>query len=131
MSQENVELVRRAYDAYNRGDLEGFGELLAPDATLHPRPDGTEWVRHGRKEILGLLSDIREPLERNEATAERLVERGNHVVTAHLYRGVVKVTEDEVEARMGMTVTLRAGKITEMRFFRTFEKAFEAAGLSE
>ena len=129
MSQENVEVVQRAYDAYNRGDLEGFGELLAPDAIAHPLPYWPEaGERHGREAILRLLREIREPLERNEAAPEKLVEANDHVVAAHLWRGVVKGTRDEVEGRVGMLVTLRAGKITELRWFRTFDDALEAAG---
>ena len=34
MSQENVEIVRRANDAYNRRDLDGMLELWAPDGVL-------------------------------------------------------------------------------------------------
>src|SRR5512139_1773239 len=131
MSEENVEIVRRGYDAYNRGDLEAFVDLFAPDATVHPLTYGTERVRHGPDEILEFLAQVREPLESNETVAEKLVEGGDSVVTAHLWRGVVKGTEDVVEARIGMTATLRGGKVTEMRFFRTFDEALEAAGLSK
>jgi ketosteroid isomerase-like protein len=31
MSQENVEIVRRGYEAFNRGDIDGVVGLLAPD----------------------------------------------------------------------------------------------------
>jgi ketosteroid isomerase-like protein len=41
MSQENVELVRRANDAYNRRDLDGMLEIWAPDAVL-------DWSRSRR-----------------------------------------------------------------------------------
>ena len=34
MSQENVEIVRRTTDAYNRHDLDGIVEHWAPDAVL-------------------------------------------------------------------------------------------------
>jgi ketosteroid isomerase-like protein len=34
MSQENIELVRRTTDAYNRRDLDGILEHWAPDAVL-------------------------------------------------------------------------------------------------
>ncbi|MGE5746426.1 MAG: nuclear transport factor 2 family protein [Solirubrobacterales bacterium] len=127
-----MEIVRRGYDAYNRGDLDGFGELLAPDAIAHPLPYWPEaGARHGREAILGLLREIREPLERNESAPEKLVDGDDQVVTAHLWRGVLKGTNDEVEARVGMVVTIRAGKIAELRWFRTFDDALEAAGLRE
>jgi hypothetical protein len=34
MSEENVEIVRRSTDAYNRRDLDGILENWAPDAVL-------------------------------------------------------------------------------------------------
>jgi ketosteroid isomerase-like protein len=34
MSQENVEIVRRGYEMYASGDLEGLVALIAPDAKL-------------------------------------------------------------------------------------------------
>jgi ketosteroid isomerase-like protein len=132
MSQENVEVVRRAYDAYNRGDLKAFADLLAADAIADPLPDWPESQRrHGREEVLGLLVDIRGPLERNEAAAEKFVEGGDYVVTAHVWGGVMKGSDRGLEGRVGMAARLRAGKITELRWFRTFADALEAAGLSE
>ena len=132
MSEKNVEVLLRAYDAYNRGDLNAMGELLAADAVADPVPSWPEaGKRHGREEIIGLLADIREPLERNEAAPEKLVAGDDHVVAAHLWRGVLKGTNDVVEGRVGMMVTVRAGKIAEIRWFRTFAEALEAAGLSE
>src|SRR5512144_1694617 len=105
MSEENVEVVRRGYDAYNRGDLKAFGELLTADAIAHPLPYWPEaGTRHGREEVLGLLREIREPLERNEAAPEKLVDGDDHVVAAHLWRGVVKGTNDVIEGRVGMMV---------------------------
>jgi ketosteroid isomerase-like protein len=36
MSQENVDLVRRAYDTFNRRDLDAFLELMDPDVEFIP-----------------------------------------------------------------------------------------------
>jgi ketosteroid isomerase-like protein len=38
MSQENVELVRAMYEAFNRGDFAIAREMLHPDAELHQDP---------------------------------------------------------------------------------------------
>jgi ketosteroid isomerase-like protein len=35
MSQENVEIVRRGFDAFDRGDLEGVLDLLGPEFEFH------------------------------------------------------------------------------------------------
>jgi ketosteroid isomerase-like protein len=132
MSEENVEFMRRAVDAYNRGDLEGFGELLDPDVLWKPDPSWPEVrARHGREEVLQLLADVREPLDRNETVLENFVDAGDRVVFRQVWRGVLKGTDDEVEGTLGVIVTFREGKVTEVRYFSTFDDALEAAGLSK
>jgi ketosteroid isomerase-like protein len=59
MSNENAELIRRAYQAYASGDLEGMLELVDPElewtyldpALEHPTPQ----VCHGRQELEQVL----------------------------------------------------------------------------
>jgi ketosteroid isomerase-like protein len=36
MSRENVELVRRGYEAFTRRDAKGIVEVLHPDVTWYP-----------------------------------------------------------------------------------------------
>ena len=132
MSRENVELARRGYDAFNRGDMDALIEGFAPDATVHPLdywPDS--FIRRGRDEIRRLFTELREPWDRPEVKAAKLLDSGDYVVADHLYRGVMKGSEDEIEWRLGMSLTFRNGEITDMSFFRTFDEAVEAVGLSE
>jgi ketosteroid isomerase-like protein len=43
MSQENVELAHRSFEAINRRDLETFLAVMAADATVQPQlPDGDD-----------------------------------------------------------------------------------------
>ena len=132
MSEENVAIVRRAIEAWNRDDIEALAELFAPDAIWYPLtywPDSQ--ICHGREEIERLVRSAREPLERNEAAVEKLVEAGDTLVVAGRWGGVVRGTEDEIDMRLGMTLAFRGGKISEWRMFRTFDQALEAAGLRE
>ena len=41
MSQENVEIVRQAYEAFAGGGVDATGRSFAPDADPHAYP---EWV---------------------------------------------------------------------------------------
>ena len=132
MSQENVEVARKAYEVFNRGDLDAFVDLFDPDATVHPVgywPD--DMIRQGREEIMRLFREVREPWDRPESRAPKLIDSGDYVVADHVYCGVMKGTTDEVEWRLGMSLTFRDGKITDMSFFRTFDDALEAVGLRE
>ena len=55
MSKENEALVRRAVEAYRRGDAAGLLELVHPDLEwtyLNPEdPDPQPQVRHGRDQL--------------------------------------------------------------------------------
>ena len=42
MSQENVEVVRRMYEAFNRGEAAAARELLHPEAELHQPPEAPD-----------------------------------------------------------------------------------------
>ena len=39
MSQENVEIVRAAFDAYSRGDMESVLRLMDPEIVVAQRPE--------------------------------------------------------------------------------------------
>ena len=132
MSQENVEVVRRGYDAWNRGDMNAHLALYSSDARVYPLEDFADsQIRHGLQEIRRLFAELREPWERDEIEAKELVAAGDYVVADNLWRGVMKGTGDEVEMRVGIAFLLRDGKVAEFRLYRSFDEALEAAGLSE
>ena len=76
-------------------------------------------------------TELKEAWESTELEAEGLVDAGDHVVAGILSHGVMRGTEDELEMRLGMTFAFREGQITELRFYRSFAEALEAAGLRE
>src|SRR3954453_9750014 len=64
MSAENVELVRRSYDAFNRRDWRALNELMDPDVEVESRLvameggyRGEEGLRSWREAIIGFLPD--------------------------------------------------------------------------
>jgi ketosteroid isomerase-like protein len=132
MSRENVEIIRRGYDLWNRGDMDAFLDQYSSVATLDPLPDFADTqIRHGREELRRLFAELREPWDRDEVEADTLVDAGDYVVADHLWRGDMRGTEDEVEMRVGITWSFRDGKIAEMRLYGNFDEALEAAGLSD
>jgi SnoaL-like domain len=53
----NIELTRRAYDAFAKGDLAALSEFIADDATWHVQGVGElSGDYHGRDEVCGALS---------------------------------------------------------------------------
>ena len=132
MSQENVELVRRATEAYSRGDLDGFLQDWAPDAVLdwsNSRGFDAGVVR-GHSEIRAFARRFLDAWE--EVRVELLgdpeeVEDGVLVVENVTYlRGRDGV---EAEARSAWLITIRDGEQTSLTMYQTKREALEAVGL--
>jgi ketosteroid isomerase-like protein len=68
MSQENVEVVRASFEAWNAGDMHAWGALLAPDLTWHPTQDWPEpGPDTGREAVLRQVRQIREAWDADTA----------------------------------------------------------------
>jgi ketosteroid isomerase-like protein len=132
MSQENVEIVRLGFDAYNRRDLDGVLENWAPDAVLDWSNSrgfdagvfrGHDEIRAFWQRFLQAFDDIRfeidDPLEIDDGLF--LVEN-----VAYL-RGRDGI---EVEARSTFLIAIRDGETTSLTLYQTKAEALEAAGLS-
>jgi ketosteroid isomerase-like protein len=133
MSQENVEIVRRTTDAFNRRDLDGIVQDWASDAVVDwsnsRGPDagiyrGHDEIRGFTQRFLGAWDDVRlefdDPIE---------VEEDLLVVENVTYlRGRDGI---ETQARSAWVLTFRNGQQTSLTLYQTKQEALEAAGLSE
>ncbi len=134
MSAENVEIVRRATDAYNRRDLDGIVESWAPDAVLDwsssRGPDagvyrGRDEIRAFAKRFFEAWDEVR--IEFVDEPAE--IEDGLLIAENVTYmRGRDGI---KVEARSAWLITIRDGHQTSLTLYQTKQDALEAAGLSE
>ena len=128
MSQENVEIVRRSLEAYQRGDLD------AALADAHPQIDWNpfeEAQMRGVDAVRAYLTRWEGEWEELETTPEEFIEGGDHVVAVVHFRGRGRGSGIDVEARSYSVYTLRNGKTVRMEEFIERHEALEAAGLSE
>ena len=136
MSQENVELVRRIFEAVNRGDFEGALALanappefefvpsgvLIPDLSDVQRgPDGLRRVQEG---LLAAFDDIH--LEVHE-----LIDAEDQVFGSYAIRGRGRHSGAETTFDGWLVWTVRDGRIARLLGFTDRDPALEAAGLSE
>ena len=131
MSQENVELVRIAYEAMNNREFSRMPEFLAPDFELDwSRAVGPQRGVFGRDEVPGLLREFDEPWESVRREADGFIEAGQHVVMpfTSYHRGRDGI---EVQARGTLVWTIENGAITRVTYYQERQEAFEAAGLRE
>jgi ketosteroid isomerase-like protein len=129
MSQENVEIVRRAFEYLSSG--RGSSEVLAsfdPNFVMKPVEAG---ATYGVNAVRNNFEDWQSAWEELEVTVEEIIDAGDRVVhTAH-YRGRGRGSGIEVEARYYEVYILREGRIIRVDEYTERIAALEAAGLSE
>ena len=131
MSQENVEIVKAAYDAWNREDWDAFFKDLAPGFELDfSRSDGPQAGVFGLDQIRRMYEEFREDWESAWLEPHEFIEAGDLVVvpgTQHVKgRGGI-----EVAARGAYVWTIRNGAIERMVMYQSRQDALEDLGLSE
>ena len=132
MSQENVEMVRAGYDAFNRGDIEAALSPLHPDIEWWPAADEpiTEPYR-GHDGYGRLIAEARGGVPDLQTEIEELFVIGGRVVVCVRFWGHGRDSGAPVEIRETHVARVRDGKILEVREYRAKEEALEAVGLSE
>jgi ketosteroid isomerase-like protein len=132
MSQETVDLVRRAIGAYNRRDLEAIRALNDPEMHLDwSASRGLEAGNyHGREATIGFYRNFFETFERVVIEPERFIESGDSVVVPNTAR---LQGRDGVEtvARSALLFEIRSGRIVRVRLYQETREALEALGLPE
>ena len=135
MSQENVELVLKIHRAVIQGDLEGLLAGVHPNAEYRPATqqaiEGEGSVFRGYEGIRRWLSELHDLYEDLNSEILEVRDPGDRVVVVFLVRGRGAGSGVTLEQLLAQVVTLRQGKVIEIREYFSREEALEAAGLSE
>jgi ketosteroid isomerase-like protein len=126
MSQTDVKNLKASFDAYNDGDFERLLELWEEDV-----------------EIVGLLvgGSLRGKAEARSWLVPETIDQRGEPIEFRDVGGRVLVTCDwhihgrgsgvDVDTRLYILFTMRAGKVARVETFAEEQAALEAAGLSE
>jgi ketosteroid isomerase-like protein len=131
MSQENVEIVRRAHAEFERGNF-WVPEVFDPSVRVVWLP-----VAGGERETVGLddlargIKNWMEPWEQVTTVAEQVIDAGDRVVVIAEWRGRGKASGVVTKWRYGGVWTLRDGKVTSIISYTDPAEALEAVGLAE
>lgn len=132
MSQENVEIVRRFYDAWLRDEFPGPLELLDPDIEyVNPAEAVEPGTRRGVPAFTRAVEKLLESWEFWRAEPEDFKTKGPHVAVAVRYRTRGRGSGVEVEGRESALWTLRDSRVVRYQWFHGPTEALEAADLSE
>jgi uncharacterized protein len=158
MSQENVEIVRGLYEAWNRGDLEApfreagygidsgrtppaselekFSDVLAlvdSEVEVEIPPGGLLGGPYrGHEGLLKLLVEFWGQFDERRSELKECIPAGpDRVITTVLNHARGKESGVEVEMWHHHVWSLRDGKVVRWQMFLSRKEALEAAGLSE
>ena len=133
MSQENVEIVLAAFDAYNAGDLDAMMRFYAPD--LEVLPDSAVFPEsaplHGVNEFRAWVEQIDAAWENPRyLTGEAIDVGGNRVILRGEWGGIGASSGIEMYSSITGIFTVRDGQISRTEYLFDHDKALKAVGLA-
>jgi ketosteroid isomerase-like protein len=132
MSQENVEIVRAANEAFLSGQIQTALAALDPEIEWHATVGGIDEGRiyRGRQEVVQAFADYFQVWERMEMRAEKYIDAGREDVVV-FHHEVAKGRESGVvvETDTATVNTVRDGKIIRVRSYMDRDEALKVVGL--
>jgi len=130
MSHENVEIVMRIYDAFNRGDAATVVEAADPAVSIEDRGviDGKSY--RGRRGVQDFLAFQGESFRGQRAEFQDVTEAENTLVIVVRLSGQGVSSGAPVATEFTHAWEFREGKVSRLRIFRNKSAALEAVGLA-
>ncbi len=132
MSKENVEIVRRGYEAYERGDLPALiAQLDSGLVTYRAPPFPDAGTYHAPEGMMRALLDWAQDFDEFAMTGEEFIDAPPNQVLVRVHqRGSGIQSGAAVEGDFWFVHTVRGGKWTRVDMYMRNDQALEAAGLS-
>jgi ketosteroid isomerase-like protein len=133
MARENVEIVRRAFESFNRRDLAAAADAFDADAEWVPYLAALEEeIYRGRDEIERMwrevLTDV--PDFRIELV-DVVADEGDTVVVEVDFLGMGRASGADIRTTVYQAASFRHGKVEFVKGFRIAAEAVEAVGLRD
>jgi ketosteroid isomerase-like protein len=130
MSQENVEVVRRAvaFEFSGRGDRAEAEAIFDPGFVMNPVEEGPSY---GLDAIRDNIEHWRAAWEELEVTVEEFIDAGDRVLVTLHHRGRGRESGIEVDARFYEVYAVSDGKVVRVDEYAQRAEALEAAGLPQ
>jgi uncharacterized protein len=116
-TQENVQIVKDAFAAIGRGDMQGLLALTAED--IEWVIPGDDWplagTRRGHAGVADLFQTHSEKVETSFMEPREFVAQGDRVLVVGFARGRIKATNRTFEDHFIFATTVRNGKLTNIR----------------
>src|SRR5262249_55963479 len=131
VSQENIDLVRRGFDAFNRADLSMVPEALHEDyelhAALYTMLGGKSTVFRGHAGYREFFQDLTESFSEFKIEVTEIQDLGERVVVIGRLSGRGRASGAEFELPIGYLIEFKDGKILRQDDYLNPEEAIDAA----
>ncbi len=132
--QDNLELVRRAFDAFNRRDADALLDCFHAESEWRPAisPGGMEGrTYNGHDGLREWLAEVAESWETFEARDFSARPAGETVVVLGYIHARGRASGVEIDRELAQVWEMEDGKALRATAYATHTEALEAAGLSE
>lgn len=125
-----IDLLRKAYAAFNRGDMAAAVESLDPQIEWSEPPEFSGGgAYHGRDEVRRYLTQSQAGWAEGSSEPERFVSRGDRVVVFVHARFCLTGSDEWHEIRLADVYTFRDGTPIQMRAFADRNEALRWVGI--
>jgi ketosteroid isomerase-like protein len=133
MSQENVEVARQAYEAWNRGDLGWLLDHMTEDFEFQTGLGFADLdaVYRGKEGWRRFAQTWQEAWEHITVRVERIEDLDDGIVALLTFDGTGRGSGVEVSVRVGHVATVMEGRMSKLVSIAGWEEALEAVGLRE
>ncbi len=132
MSQVNVELVRRAYDAWEREGVEGIIPFLDAEVVWRNPAEGVGGVFYGHDGVREWVRQVYEAMDEVHYWVDRIEELPDDRLLALLQARVKgRGSGVEMEIPFAHVIEVHAGKAIALTQYTDVAEALKAVGLEE
>ena len=125
--QDDVQRLRRGYEAFNAGGVAALLDWMAPNVEISDRstlPDSENY--RGVMGIADFFASHMEAFERLEFEPQRFLDAGGDIIAEVRQRAIGRASGVKVEEVVAHRWTIRDGRPQRLRIFGTVEKALAA-----
>jgi uncharacterized protein len=133
MSQDDIEALRHAYEAFNRRDLDELSRFFDSDAYWVPSASvwGAGKTYHGHEGLAELFRDLGSEWRSFESYPEDFREAGDHILVLGRIRAERSSDGRQIDSDTAWIWEMRDGRALRLQAYSDPAKAFEALGLAD
>jgi uncharacterized protein len=133
MSAQNVEVVRRGFEAFNSGDMVRILAFADPDfeAIVPPELSAEPDIYRGHDGIRRYFQTFQDAMDEIRFQPERFWDVGPSVVALVRITAKGRQTAISVEQRIAQVWSIRDGRAKRVQTYASLSEALQAVGLEE